>query len=61
MNAELKHLIELVKASKEPVQVVVEGYFDSVIWTCLKDEYEDMSDREKAFLFQRLQHERTKR
>lgn len=58
MNTELQMLIDLVKASKEPVQTVVENYFKSVTWSVLKSEYEVMTKSQKSKLIKKLEGER---
>jgi hypothetical protein len=54
MHSEMKQIIELVKATTDPVKTVVEKYFASVTWTTLKDEYSRMSKAEKAHLHEKL-------
>lgn len=59
MNAEIKHLIELVKANEsKTVQMIVDEYFASITWSLLKAEYERMSAPEKRFLIAKLNTER---
>ena len=58
MNNELKHLIQLVKTSSEPVQSVVDAYFKEVIWSSLKAEWNQMSRNQKAHLINKLTKER---
>lgn len=55
MHSELKHVIELVQNSTDPVHLVVERYFASVKWTELKDEYENrMTDAQRKTLLHKL-------
>jgi hypothetical protein len=58
MNDEILELIELVKQSSKPVQEVVDSYFDSIVWSMLKDEYSRMNTVEKRFLIAKLTTER---
>jgi hypothetical protein len=58
VNTELKHLVQLVKRSTQPVKSVVERYMEETIWSVLKDEYRRMSEVQKEQLYQRLEQER---
>lgn len=58
---ELNHIIELVKASTDAVETIVETYFASVNWTMLKDEYQRMSKAQKAKFLKKLDNERPKK
>jgi len=51
-------LIELIKTSSLPVQTVVQGYMDSVVYSLLKTEYEAMSPKQKRALITKLSKER---
>jgi len=59
MNHEIQQLIELVKTNKsKPVQEVVENFFQSIVWSPLKAEYDRMNDVERRFLIAKLTTER---
>jgi len=59
MNPELKQLIEFVRANKHRnVENAVQMFFDSIVWSALKDEFSKMSKREKAALYRKRESDR---
>ncbi len=58
MNHELNELINRIKTSNKPVQEVVDEFFQEIVWSALKAEFERLTDEEKLSLITKLGKER---